>query len=170
MTVGGQGRLQQTSDGLRFRSPAQPLVLGIFVGFVLIFCVGGLVNVLTHPHRKDAVAEAIALSVATLVVAWLVVRIVRSGTLIASRQGVVVRTILRTHQWRWPDVASFEEVIRPIGATQVPRRVLRAHLVASGVRDLTELNESSKRDPDLIAELVDRLTAFKESASDRASG
>ncbi len=67
-------------------------------------------------------------------------------------------------------MASFEEVIRPIGATQVPRRVLRAHLVASGVRDLTELNESSKRDPDLIAELVDRLTAFKESASDRASG
>jgi hypothetical protein len=139
------------------------------MGFVLLLSGGGLIASIAHRHRHDALAEIVALSLATGIVAWLLQRIMRSGTLVASQQGVMVRALLRTHRWHWPELASFEEVDRVIGANPAPRRVLRVHLTGGGSRDLTGLNDSRQQNPDTIADLVLRLTALKESAPDTAT-
>jgi hypothetical protein len=139
---------------------------GVFVGVALVACLGtGVVNALAHPHRPNA-PGALAISMAgSVVLGAILIRIVRSGTLIASQGGVIVRSIARTRRWAWGDIRCFEEVVRPIGVARYPRRTLLVRL-ADGQRHLfTELNESARRVPDSIADLAGRLNDMKESVS-----
>lgn len=157
-------RLTVTKDRLRFHALAQAMVGIAFFAFVLAFCVGGCVGAFTHPHRTDDLAEKVALLFIIAVLDWFMVRIVRSGVLIASASGFVVRDLVRTHRYDWDDVAHFEETVLPIGASQVPRRFLRVHLVTGRFKDFTVLNDSRRRNPDVVAELVERLGEMQKLA------
>ncbi len=150
-----------TPDGLAFRAPVIPLGLSTFQGFVLALCVGGCVSAFTHPHRADDLTEKAALLLAVLVVGWLFYRSARSGCLAAGRSGVLVRTVLKTYRWKWEELGPFEEVVRPVGATGVPRRFIRVHFTSGGVRNLTELNASQRQDPDPVADVVARLEQLR---------
>ena len=132
-------------------------MLLLYMGFIFAFSAGGLVSAFANPHRRDDLGEKIALIVVVVVLGGLLMRIARSATLIASGSGVVVRNVLKTHHWSWADLDAFEEVAQPVGASGVPRRFPRAHLAGGGSRNLTELNDSRRRDPDVVAELVGRL-------------
>ncbi len=140
------------------------MVLGIYFTFALALCVGECVGAFTHPHRQDDFAEKVALVVIVAILGWFLLRLLRAGTLKASPSGIVVRDVLRTRQYDWNDLARFEEMVLPIGASQVPRRFLRVHLTAGGFKNLTVLNDSRRRNPDIVAELVQRLGDMRESA------
>ena len=162
-TTGVSARLTITPDGFRFRVPGQAMILGVFFGFGLALCVGACVSAFTHPHRLDDLAEKVTLLALISMLGWLLLRIARSGTLIASRSGVVIRNLLRTHRLSWNELSCFEEKVLPIGASQVPRRFLRVHFVNGSFRNFTELNDSRRRSPDVVAELVQRLGDMKKS-------
>jgi hypothetical protein len=155
-------RLTITDEGLRFRAPAAKATLLVYMGFVFALGAGGLVGAFANPQRRDDRVEEVALIAALLLLGALMLRVARSATLLASRSGVVTHSLLRTRHWSWGDLASFEEVVQPIGAGGVPRRFPRAHLAAGGFRNLTELNDSRRRDPDVVAELVRRLNELKQ--------
>ena len=160
-------RLMVTDEGLRFRAPAGQAVLLVFMGFVFALSVGGLVSAFNHPQRHDDLAEKVALIVVVLVLGVVLLRIARSATLVASRSGVVVHSLLRTRRWSWDELASFEEIVGPIGVNSVPRRFLRAHFVNGGFRNLTEINDSRRRELDFVAELARRLNELKQIAIER---
>ena len=162
-------RLTVTADGLRFRTPGQAMILGAFFSFGLALCIGGCASAFTHPHRADDSAEKVALLFIIAVLGWFLVRIVRSGVLIASTSGIVVRDLFRTHRYDWGEVAHFEERVAAIGTSQVPRRFLRVHLADGGFENFTVLNDSRRRNPDVVAELVRHLRDMKDSADTRGS-
>jgi hypothetical protein len=143
------------------------MILGVFFGLGLALCIGACASAFTHPHRLDDFAEKVTLLVLIAVLGWLLFRIARSGTLIASRSGVVIRNLLRTHRLSWNELSWFEEKCMPIGASQVPRCFLRVHFVDGSSRNFTELNDSRRRNPDVIAELVLRLGDMKKSLSEK---
>jgi len=157
-------RITISPDGFTFRAPVNPLAGSAFFGFVLALCVGGCVSAFTHPHRADDASEKVALLLIVLVVGWVLYRCARSAFLSASRSGVVVRTLFRTYRWEWEELGSFEEVVRPVGVSGVPRRLIRVHFNSGRVRNLTELNASKRQDPDPVAEVVARLEQLRTLA------
>lgn len=154
-------RLSQKAGRVRLRAPGGAWVLGIYMGFVLLLCVGGLVSAFHHPHRHDDAAEKAALFVLVVLVAGLLYRIWRSGTLEATPLGILVRTVVRTHRLSWAEVQSFEEVVRAISLNQIRRRVLRVVFVDGGHHDFTELNGSVRMEPDVIADTARYLNVLK---------
>jgi hypothetical protein len=140
-----------------------------FMAFILACCLGGCVGAFTHPNRADDLAEKVALLFIIAIIGWLLFRIVRSGVLIASASGFVVRDLLRTHRYNWDDVTHFEEMVLPIGASGVPRRFLRVHLGTGRVKNFTVLNDSRRRNPDVMTELVERLGEMKRFADAQPS-
>jgi hypothetical protein len=157
-------RLTVTPDGFRFREPGQAMILGAFVIFVLALCIGGCVSAFTLRHLWADGAQRVAYLLTIAILGWFLFRIVRSGTLIASPSGIVVRNLLRTHRLKWEEVTTFEEKVAIIGASQVPRRFLRIHFVNGRFRNFTELNDSRRRNPDVVADLVQRLSEMKKTA------
>jgi hypothetical protein len=156
-------RLDLKQGRLRFRARVTPVLLGSFVTFVLAFCIGGSVGAFVNPHESSDLANKIGLPIATAVVGALLFRALRSATLVATGDRLLVRSVLRTRQWRWEEVESFEEVVLPVGASGVPRRLLRVHLVGGKTKNFTELNDSRRREPDLVAELVQRLSVLRQA-------
>jgi hypothetical protein len=141
------------------------MILGIYMGFVLALLLGACVSAFTHPHRHDVFAEKVALLPVTAILGWwLFFQIVRSGALIASPSGIVVRCLIKTHRLPWKDLDRFEEMVLPIAVSRVPRRFLRVHFPSGRFRDFAELNDSRRRNPDLVAEMVRRLSEMKKSA------
>jgi hypothetical protein len=161
-------RLTVTPDGFRFRQPGQALILGALVGFTFVLSISGSVDAFTRAHGSYQLASKIAYPFLVLFIGLFLIQIARSGTLIASRSGVVVRNLLRTHRLDWSKMARFEEKVAPIGASGVPRRFLRVHLTDGKFKNFTELNDSQRRNPDVVAELVKRLGAMKKSADAQA--
>jgi len=168
--AGGELDLREARFAERVVQIHATAIMGVFVGVVSAACFGGGVgNALAHPHRPNALG-ALAISLAASVVLGAVlIRTVRSATLIASRTGVTVRSVARTRRWAWSDIRCFEEVVRVIGIGGYPRRTLLIHLADGQKRLLTELNESPRRAPDSIVDLTKRLNGMKESVS-RVSG
>ena len=135
-----------------------------FMAFILALCIGGCVGAFTHPNRADDLAEKVALLCIISIIGWFLFRIVRSGVLIASASGFVVRYLLQTHRYEWDYVDHFEEMVLPMGASGVPRRFLRVHLVTGRFKNFTVLNDSSRRNRDVVAELVQCLGEMKKLA------
>lgn len=152
-------RLDLSSAGLRCHAPSQ-YPLALYLLFPWLLAAGGSVNALAHLGRPRGVVEAGGLLLILLLVSVLIVRVLRSGTLIAGPTGVTCRTILRTHRWAWSDLSRFELAEGPVGASGVPRRYLRVHLSSGNVKRLTELNASRHRDPDALSQLVELLESM----------
>jgi len=150
---------------VRFRVWGQPGILGAFLSAILLMALAGCISAFTHPHRHDVRAEQVALVAVLLCLSLLLSRVFRSGTLITTTAGVECRSILRTYRWQWKDLSHFEEVTGVIGASGSARRYVRAHLTSGGHVNLTELNTSTRRDPDKIADLVQKLNAMHPVAS-----
>ena len=152
------------TGSLRFRSWSTSGPLVAFLSFPLLLALGGCVSAFTHPHRHDVGAEQATLVLVLIGLGIFLVRVARSGTLVAKDTGVVYKTPLRTHRWEWPSLVRFEEVVGAIGPSNVPRRYVRAHLGSGRSVNLTSLNVSSRRSPDTINQLVQTLNAMVGTA------
>ena len=147
---------------VRLHAPAAAWLLGIFMGLIWLLCLGALIKAFQHPHRHDDLAEKMALVVILVLLAALLLRIWKSATLTATSSGIVIRTILRTYRIEWADVQEFDEAIRPIGANQIRRRVLRLNMTNGKHRDFTELNCSTRLEPDVVMDAARYLTALAQ--------
>ena len=143
----------------------QALLLAIVVP-ALLACLGaGVGNFVLHPHRPNALG-ALALGIAgSVVLAVVLVRTLRSGTLIASHDGVILRTVARTRRCAWSDIRSFEEEIRLVGMNSYRRRMLVIYQAGGKGYACIELNQSPRRTPDRIADMARRLNGMKASVS-----
>jgi hypothetical protein len=156
-------------ERIEFYTPTQAPLLLLVVP-ALLACLGaGVGNFAAHPHRPNALGALSVSIAASIVLTIILIRTLRSGTLIASHGGVLVRSLARTRRWAWSDIGSFEEVERRIGAASYRRHVLLIHLADGQTYLCTELNESSNRAPSAIASLAKRLNDMQESVS-RISG
>ena len=153
------------SERMQFYFPTQVALLALVVP-ALLACLGaGVGNFVLHPHRPNALG-ALALGIAgSLVLVVVLVRTLRSGTLIASRDRVILRTVARTRRWAWSDIRSFEEEIRQVGVGAYRRRVLVIYLTDGQGHVCIELNQSPRQTPDRIADMAKRLNDMKASVS-----
>lgn len=152
-------------ERMEFYFPTQALLLAIVVP-ALLACLGaGVGNFVLHPHRPNALG-ALALGIAgSVVLAVVLVRTLRSGTLIASHDGVILRTVARTRRWACSDIRSFEEEIRLVGMNSYRRRMLVIYQADGKGYACIELNQSPRRTPDRIADMARRLNDMKASVS-----
>jgi hypothetical protein len=97
----------------RLRSQAGALV---FFSIFALFCLGALVNGVVSGTSTTS-TWVLGWSAAGLCVAsWMSWRCFRSGTVIATQNGVQVRSFLRNNKYRWEDIASISIGRGPINA------------------------------------------------------
>lgn len=89
-------------------------------------------------HHGTQPGELAFTSALLAVIAVLIVRAVRSATILADDDKVVVRSLLRTRSWRWDQIDRFMADTRLVGAYS--RRMLGIRLTDGRTRWLTELN------------------------------
>ncbi len=160
-------RLTIIPGGFRFRASGQAIILGTLVSFVVALSISGCVDAFTLPHLWEDDGQRVAYVLVIAILSGFLIRIARSRALTALRSGVVIRNLLRTHRLAWEELDSFEERVLPIGLSQVPRRFLSIRFVDGRSRNFTELNDSRRRNPDVVSELVRHLSDMKKSVSDR---
>lgn len=151
----------KTPQLARFERRDVEVITAAFAGF---FALLALVMVVANPgsgtdHSAGGVGGTRIFGVILLVfcLVWLY-RCLTGSRVTVFEEGVVVRTVLRTHTFEWSEIKEFGVVHRAINANPSKRSVLTLRDATGRRHDFTSFNGKIKGDP--IAETARCLNQY----------
>jgi hypothetical protein len=116
--------------------------LSVFAGTFFLFATGIFIGQAFSPG-KGGLGLTVFATITAAAAAALTTRTLVAPTITAARNGVRIRTLLRTRNYGWAEIDRFNVVIKPVRAYN--RKVLTITLKSGEIRSFTELNSRPTR-------------------------